>query len=969
MDDTAYTMDVDDLFGDSDEVALPSVAVPPVKGLARRVDEMGTVGCCQRIAWSKSGCVAYISPDGYGVYLKVFSRNSSNSKWDLAKDTQLEIPLQHNDFPYVHLSWSHLGNDLAVVDAAGRVLVFSCQGVMNRMALTRVNMSQTEAELDAVVGMNWLAMKPYEQKNHIVWSATGKGDNWSFVTASHIFKDALHPLESKASIIYLKRFGELRLRFQQADSTWHEISTQIGVLVSVQDAYTHAAFASNNDESLLLAAYDVSSRLHLYRIEVKWNVPPPRPGQRIENFEKPEVAVTKILTEEMAYPVSSTSATGDAHSSVSTVGRVAAQLTHLGFLPKTPDQTDGSVPTIHAIFVSPPNCVNLDQTQHPNPSSILVRWGVHNAPQNQLHASLDQVTSKKKSINSVPMREICTIKRLPDIAFSSVVLAAYPLWYSMTLAFCYGDGTIELRKRATMEVISPDYNTETVTSLSQAGFAFPNPEQFLYAALSPNHCIAACMQEDGTLKLRTMEYTHGSLSSSEDDPKHAAALAALVLQSASAANQYLSSDDLFATMGELSERRKSEFVLLMFQALSVNIDCCTDESQGNALMLLGRSPYFVKTLSAAHLLGLRGRIERSIPSRLAWATINIKYVTQVLTTISRMHGPGYEKSIIRPEWVPPLVGVFRWMLHFIIYMMGDLFQVGLALRRVPPSDLEGNAQATIQATIESTDKPGILLLLCSFPRMMQKLWSQPLVWIMTCSMRIASTATNPEMRRIYAPLYAARASFPFDMRYFDQILTEAHNLVRQSYKSAGLSESQRNRVERELLLGRLPTVLVPAAKRLLTDVLFGERPGHARLAEKINIANLMAFDKRWLGVENFRRARNWHDAHVVDVCQKYIIRGAERDTVVVASNSTTDAAKRSRGDSVGATGMPGLGSENAKKKDRLRCCTRCGAFMEDVLLGMQGYTPHNVQWLAGVAKHCICGNGWMLVEGPFVKTE
>ena len=46
MDDT-YNMDVDDLFGDSEQVNIPTMTMPPIKGLARRLDELYTTGCCQ----------------------------------------------------------------------------------------------------------------------------------------------------------------------------------------------------------------------------------------------------------------------------------------------------------------------------------------------------------------------------------------------------------------------------------------------------------------------------------------------------------------------------------------------------------------------------------------------------------------------------------------------------------------------------------------------------------------------------------------------------------------------------------------------------------------------------------------------------------------------------------------------------------------------------------------------------------
>jgi mediator of RNA polymerase II transcription subunit 16 len=108
--------------------------------------------------------VAYINPDGFSVNLKVFSRDADTGKWDLRKDVPLEVPQGRDEFPFVHLSWSHLGNDLAVMDAAGRVMIFSCAMALDRMHFIRAELAHPEAEVDGVVGMHWLAIHPYEAK-------------------------------------------------------------------------------------------------------------------------------------------------------------------------------------------------------------------------------------------------------------------------------------------------------------------------------------------------------------------------------------------------------------------------------------------------------------------------------------------------------------------------------------------------------------------------------------------------------------------------------------------------------------------------------------------------------------------------------------------------------------------------------------------------------------------------------------
>jgi mediator of RNA polymerase II transcription subunit 16 len=108
--------------------------------------------------------VAYINPDGYTINLKIFSRDLETGKWDLIKNVPLEVPQGRDEFPFVHLSWSHLGNDLAVMDAAGRVMVFSCAMALDRMQSIRAELAHPEAEVDGVVGMHWLAIHPWEAK-------------------------------------------------------------------------------------------------------------------------------------------------------------------------------------------------------------------------------------------------------------------------------------------------------------------------------------------------------------------------------------------------------------------------------------------------------------------------------------------------------------------------------------------------------------------------------------------------------------------------------------------------------------------------------------------------------------------------------------------------------------------------------------------------------------------------------------
>ncbi|OCK74259.1 hypothetical protein K432DRAFT_430130 [Lepidopterella palustris CBS 459.81] len=929
MDDDTY---MEDLFGDSEPVHLPTMAVP-IKGLAQRLDELQESGCCQKIAWSKSGCVASITPDGRGVNFRAFFRNASDGKWVLGNEMPLKNLPAHDEFPYVHISWAHIGTDLAVLDSAGRIYIFTNAFVLGRMNLTKTHVVDQEDEMAAVVGMHWLSIIPHQQKNHIVWSASRGGDDWSFEITSHTFNDAHHPMESKLALICVGKNGLLRLRFQQPDNSWQEAMTELEHMSSAREPFTHAAFASNNDNSLLLVAHDVVGHLHLYRIRIHWTMPPPlKQGQQPKPIIPPSLEVISLMVEDHCYPESSASIDGDLTLGPEQRIQFPAQLTHLSFLPTTPDRTTSTFPTILAIFSHCPSLVSsLAQTQpHQNSFSIIARWELHQSHQRNLHSSIDHISSKKKNVSSANARQQFRLKRQPDLIMNSLVLSFAPVWYNMILSFCQSDGSIEFRKRTSMEVITADYSHDKVSSFPQAGFFFSTLEPSLHIALSANHCMAVAMQSDGSVKLKFMEYTHGSLNlpnSAEEDLKHGAAIAALALQHTSACNQYFTSDDIFAVMTqEVSENLKRAFISHNFRALNLDLDCVPEEANGNALILLQRSPPLVKVLSAQNLLGSPKGTKRDLSGKMAWVVLNIRYVTQIMSNMMRMHGQ-IDKTPLRPEIAPSIVGLCRWMLHLMVWIIDELMTLGRSLRTVSSFD-----RTTLQAKLNETSSPALLVLLSSFPRIMLKIWQQPLAWIQQTAMRFTSNSPSPEIRRTYLPLQSLFEESPVHWRFFEALVSDTNSQVKLGYTTAGVSDQERAKAERELMMGIVPEALVSAAWRLVRLSLFDE----AKMWEKIDPPNppkvlvdptkIMFFDTRWLGLDDSQNSTAYLRKNVVDVCQKIILKVE--------------------------------GREKGKDRIKLRRCTRCCEFMEDIT--MANGAAHN--WLLGVAKHCVCSSAWVLAE-------
>ncbi len=108
--------------------------------------------------------MASITGDGHGVELRTLVRKPGEGRWILSEAVPLKLPPLLDGSQLVHISWSSLGSDLIVVDAAGRVFIFTNGYALGRMQLTRASVVDQEDDLSGVVGMHWLPVFPLHQR-------------------------------------------------------------------------------------------------------------------------------------------------------------------------------------------------------------------------------------------------------------------------------------------------------------------------------------------------------------------------------------------------------------------------------------------------------------------------------------------------------------------------------------------------------------------------------------------------------------------------------------------------------------------------------------------------------------------------------------------------------------------------------------------------------------------------------------
>lgn len=117
----------------------------------------------RKIAWSRFGCIASIAPSESQVNVQTLIRLHKDAPWTISKATALEVPVDHWH-RIVHLQWSYMGNDLAVVDSFGRIFIYATGFSLCQMALVREPPADQYNDMTRVIGIYWLPIFPHHKK-------------------------------------------------------------------------------------------------------------------------------------------------------------------------------------------------------------------------------------------------------------------------------------------------------------------------------------------------------------------------------------------------------------------------------------------------------------------------------------------------------------------------------------------------------------------------------------------------------------------------------------------------------------------------------------------------------------------------------------------------------------------------------------------------------------------------------------
>ncbi|PYH92172.1 mediator of RNA polymerase II transcription subunit 16 [Aspergillus ellipticus CBS 707.79] len=910
------SINVDDLFGEPSALGLglpPSASSP--KGLAQRLDEMRLLGCCQKIAWSKLGCIAYISQDSSRVNVRHLQCRPSDGKWALSEETPLlPITEAHGGHPLAHLSWNEAGSELAVVDLAGRISIYSIP-----IALNSVNgLRQPAFEPDdgaQIVGMMWLNT---QRSVHAFYQAAKVQGRWAY---SPFRRRPIGPFHraNKAALICITRSGVMKLLYQNPDARWAEISAEPKNTSYSDRLLTHAALVATQN-GILVATYSACHKICFYRVQINWSPsqwdPAQQPKQAPNQYPVPSFRFTHCKVE-TSCNVPGTNRSGG-ESDLQSFSNPLYCLSRLDIILPTSDNAAGSSasPWIVAIFSTSPH-VTPDHTHQQGPASVIVRWQLDTAAF-ALHPKFDEMASKRTNVQVKPRT---VLRRLDDICSDRYVISVDHMEYGNVLAITYDDSSVSFYDPKTMAVFNGVDDANTVTSLAQAGFHYtPDTAAGQHISFSPSACAAVMLDSDGQTHLRVVEHSYGAENDLYDENKFSAAIAALTLAYCRGCGSEVNTDDiLLILIRQLSSDAQTTFINEVYRALPINCNFTVEQDK------LMNHPYIPRCLSIQAALGFNDKHKpRSFASSVSWSILQLRHASILYPFFFQYNKGGIQPEPHDADVVRMMLGNTKWALDFSLYILNELFDLADEFESL------SNDQEAFNQKLKNTNSLSLIILLSSMSRAFLRFICRGLRGIHA---GYANAPLAGDARIYYSEICQTLEACPARIDVYEKFLAGVDSAVRHAYHGAGFGDAERPGPEKELLVNaRIPPVLVTAVSTILRQTMPGLKADVDRLG-------IYMGDYSWLGFGSDRRSELYRRSREVDIIKKTPIRAT-----MSPHADATQAGK--------------LNNQGQLRRRCVRCC--------EVSEG--AYPPRSVLafrmiFKLGHLRSCICGGMWTVESG------
>ncbi|KAK8089694.1 mediator of RNA polymerase II transcription subunit 16 [Apiospora hydei] len=948
--------DVDDLFGDS--VPLNLQARPPTKRLLLRLDELRNRGSCQGLAWSKSGTIASIAPDGQALDLRYIRAHPKDATWGLSEPTRCAVSPNISGGPIVHISWAPTqSSELAVIDAAGRVLILNFNTNLNKMYPSRKWDGDPVDDLHAVVGTYWMNPMPSHRGvgNPLHAPIVKDGQNYQIETTLVHQHGPFHPNPTRSAFFCVTTNGLLKMFWAQPNGRIDETPSR-----------------TREWKCMFVALATSSKQLQLVQMQLDWGATGNK-GAPPGNLQLNPTLKAKHVIASSWLPGGSNETPLDSSMT---------QLSHIKLLPSAYDQGTKNVFPLIVLtvrsFVPPSDSPYSQEVQ-----SIIDRWEVAFDQPQTLHPSFEQLGSRRNSVGAAPPMGP-GMKRLDPIVINKIVTGIHMIRMGTIIAFTYHDGTTEYRDRGTLaETWNSHNNLDRISSVHEAGFTQGGEPTCLQTAISPTHFSVVQLCEDGKVKWHPIHYTLAD-PSAMSDAQQQAVVAALTMSTAQAATTQSNIDDILAVARYFVGREKfaEQWITEMCRLMRISVDY-SEEAHHDSLV---RNNLLQLCLSTLNNLGWNGEYQpRTFRGKLSMFALHLRNIVILITIASNgsIQLKNNTSPLDEPEVVDALAGCCKWSIDLLCWLANSLFNLlddakflGFLESRQSFNEITAYLLSKNEVALHmvlSSAIRGLLSAVCRRMAVLQGISQRALTYYETRNASGSKDANGPPGTKSNGPPAALHLAYQKMYRYtnaslinvaeFDKLLTTLGADIRKQY-SDSFAELAKRAASAAQQPNNSNNPQAPNAPKLnpgeeavkraqthceLTLLLAGSLP-----PPFLNVAN--KFFKTDL--KEFRTHTDPAKLFFAD----YGILEVDDDARALAERrqkgTRVDLFKRveiyrtKEGSSAASAGGSGSGSEQVQ----WRRCVRCASVMEDVPTNKPGIT-----FVLSQQRNCSCGARFALL--------
>ncbi|KAI0128050.1 RNA polymerase II mediator complex subunit Sin4 [Hypoxylon sp. NC0597] len=958
--------DVDDLFGDGAPLALPPR--PISKRLRQRLDDLRERGCCQGVAWSKTGTIASITPDGQQLQLRYIRADNKDAVFSLSEPTTFTPWASLPGGPLVHLTWGPVNSELAVIDAVGRVLILSFHVNLNRPMLSRKWDSDPLDDSQSIVGTYWLPNMPVANPRSPSYTISyapairnGNGNDYKFQMSPIISASPSHPHPSKSALICITTSGMLKMFWSQNTGKIEETTLELENVTTAEDQVTHAAVCSDKTKTLMIGMVTACKQLRLVQVAINWGASKPEGTQNVP-------PVNQVLSPTLSKRHLTVTSWFEPNSNDSHLDSSLSKVTHIAMLPaifngQTKEWSPVVVLTVRSI-VPEPNSPYAQEAQ-----SIIDRWELLSDQQQTVNSAFEQLGTRRHVVGSTAPNGN-RLKKLDSVVVNKIVMTVNLVNFGKAICFAYSDGSVEYRDRFTMGELYRETNFDRINSILDIGFSQGGELSCLQMALSPTNFSLVQLCENGQMKWHSINYTLADVASMTE-AQVSAVVAGFTISTAQAASHGVNIDDILAVARTFAckETFAVDWVKALTQLMKITVDYTEDAPHDHLI----KNSALQMCFSIMNYLGWKGDLKpRQALGKLSMLALNIRNIV-IMITLSSNVIPINTKSTMtpldEPEAVSALVGCVKWSTDLLCWLCDSLFCLFddakfmglLKHNQSAPMIAYLNSQNEIALhLILSSATRGLLSAICRRITLLDSFSTKAISWYENREKANANNNPSDPRTAAHAALYAAYQSI---RRYtsstlvkadeFDKLLTGLGADIRSAYNStlAALGEQPARTANN----GQHPqgqNATRPDASQ--------ETIARGRQHCELSILLLQAPPPLFIAVVDkfFNKELKEFRAHS-EVAKLYF---ADYSILEINDGPRTLAKKRASGVRVDLfkrieilrkpSGGPGTHGANNKAQIPWRVCARCASVMED--LAMINHKP-GLSFLLRQQNNCSCG--------------